>query len=198
MKGNLKMSEMNAIEKIDYPASLFKRGIAYIIDCVISVIPIWVVCAIILGQFPLEPLALAPAPVWGIFTVYKMPAEVDKALNIIDNGDGTSYEVVENVSFSATSIRICSVLALVFYVLYTTFCTYLYGKTVGKKLMGIEVVHTGPLKPSIWTLLRETLGKVILNTTLIVPIVSIITILVTPRHRAIHDFISKTYVVETL
>lgn len=198
MKGNEKMSEMNAIEKASYPASILKRGLAYIIDCVISVIPIWVICGLMLSQVPMEPLILSPAPVWGMLTIYKMPTEVDKALNTITNEDGTYYEVPQNVSFSATSIRICTVLSMVFYVLYTTFCTYLYGKTVGKKLMNIEVVHTGPLKPGIWSLLREAFGKILLNTTLIVPVVSIITVLVTPSHKAIHDFIGRTTVVETL
>lgn len=197
-KGINKMSDLSNIEKVDFPASLLRRGIAYIIDCLFSTLPMMLIFAMVLGKFPMEPIVLSPAPIWGMFTVYDMPLEVDDELNTIENEDGSEFEMPRNVSFGATSIRICSVLSLVFYVLYTTLCTYLYGKTVGKKLMGIEVVHTGPMKPVFWCLLRETFGKTILNTTLIVPVVSIIMVLVTPKHRAIHDYIGSTTVVETL
>lgn len=197
-KGINKMSDITNIEKTAFPASLLRRGVAYIIDCLFSTVPMMLIFAMVLGQFPMEPIALSPVPVWGMFTVYDMPLEVDDELNTIDNEDGSEYEMPRNVSFGATSIRIVSVLSLAFYVLYTTLCTYLYGKTVGKKLMGIEVIHTGPMKPVFWCLLRETFGKIILNTTLIIPVVSIITILVTPNHKAIHDYIGSTMVVETL
>ncbi len=192
------MSDLSNIEKADFPASLLRRGLAFIIDCLFSVLPIMIIYALVLGTFPIEPIALSPAPVWGMLTVYEMPSEVDHELNIIENEDGSSYEMPQNVSFAATSIRICSVLSLGFYVLYTTLCTYLYGKTVGKKLMGIEVTYFGEFKPIFWCLLREAFGKVILNTTIIVPLVSIIMVLFTPKHRAIHDYIGNTMVVETL
>lgn len=192
------MSELTNIEKNDFPASILRRAFAFIIDCIISFIPIFVICAFVLKSFPADALLLSPAPVWGMFTIYDVPLEVDKELNTIKNDDGTSYEVQRNVSFSATSVRICSVLSLAFYVLYSSLCTYLYGKTVGKKLMGIEVAYLGNLNPVFWTLLRETLGKAILNTTLIVPVISFIMVLFTPSHRAIHDYIGNTMVVETL
>jgi len=191
------MSELSNIEKADFPASILRRGLAFIIDCLFSVLPVMVIYIMVLEQFPLDPIILSPTPVWGMVTIYDMPMEVDKKLNIIENDDGSHYEVPQNVSFSATSIRICSVLALVFYVLYTSFCTYLYGKTVGKKLMGIEVTYFGNFKPVYWCLLREAFGKVILNTTLIVPLISIVMVLFTPKHKAIHDYIGNTMVVDS-
>lgn len=196
-KGTNIMSDTTKFEKTDFPASLLRRGIAYIIDCLFSTLPIMLIYTIILGQFPMAPMVLSPAPVWGMFTVYDLPLEVDDELNTIENEDGTEFEVPRNVSFGATCIRIFSVLSLAFYILYTTLCTYLYGKTVGKKLMGIEVIHTGPMKPIFWCLLRETFGKVILNTTIIVPVISIIIVLVTPKHKAIHDYIGSTMVVDS-
>ena len=190
------MSENNNIEKLEFPASLIKRGIAFLIDCLIAVIPVVLISFIILQEIPKEAIITSPAPILGLADIYDVPFAVSDALNIIDNGDGTSYEVPRNVSFTATAIRMATWFSLVFYVLYTTFCTYLFDKTVGKRLMNLEVVHCGNKKTIVWCLLRETLGKIILNTTLIVPIISVVMALCTKKHRTVHDIISNTMVVE--
>ncbi len=192
--GKLTMSEN--LSKLEYPASLIKRGLAFLIDCVIAVIPVVVISMFILTKIPTESIIMSPAPVLGLTSIYNMPFEVSKQLNIIENEDGTTYEVPRNVSVTATAIRMASWLAIVFYVLYTTFCTYLFNKTIGKRLMHLEVVHCGERKTIIWCILRETLGKIILNTTFIVPIISVVMALCTQNHRTIHDMIGDTVVVE--
>ena len=51
-------------------------------------------------------------------------------------------------------------------------------------------------KFGITILLREGVGKILLNSIPIIPVISIFTILFTPSHKAIHDYIGKTRVLE--
>ncbi|MBP3338617.1 MAG: RDD family protein [Lachnospiraceae bacterium] len=191
------MSNEKNFDKTDCPASFVRRVLAFLIDCFISALPVVVICIFVLNTFPKDVMVLSPAPVWGTLTIYKMPALVDDALNTIELDDGSTYDVPQNVSFSATCIRIFSYLSIVFYLLYTTLCTYMYGKTIGKKIMRIEVYQLGKYKESLWSILRETIGKTLLNTTIIVPLISIVLILFTDKHRGIHDYLANTMVVES-
>ena len=75
-------------------------------------------------------------------------------------------------------------------------CVYLFdGMTAGKYLMGIQVAGRSGRCSAKNILLRELLGKVVLNSTIIIPLISFIMMLVTPRHYTIHDLIGQTRVV---
>ena len=67
------MSEINELSKSDFPASFVKRGAAFLIDCVISVIPVLAIYLVLLHEFPIEPLVLSPAPIVGTITILDMP-----------------------------------------------------------------------------------------------------------------------------
>lgn len=192
-------------------ANLFKRGIAYILDCIISVFPALVVMFIFTGNLWHNSIPLTPFPVTGaVVLALDLPADVNRALNTEDgiylfhskeqNDDNLVKAKREeyNVSLTATACRMLSVLCVLFYAGYTTLCTVLYdGKTIGKKLMGIRVVPRESV-PKPWKplLLREGLGKAVLNSLGIPVLISIITVLVTKEHLALHDMIGKTKVIE--
>ena len=85
----------------------------------------------------------------------------------------------------------------VFYVLasfaYFLVPVALYGQTLGKRLMGIQVVDTRGRPPG-WkgALLREVLGKFLSNLTLSV---GYLMVLGHPERRALHDLVAGTWVV---
>lgn len=187
---------MNEFEKTDFPASIIKRGLAFIVDAVVASLPVMVLFVLFAGMVMYIPVASYPAPAFGFISTFELPDYVEDSLNSIENDDGSSYQV-KNVSFSATSMRIITYLSMVFYLVYSAACTYLFeGKTVGKRLMNIQVVHTGDIKPEIWCVIREFLMKTVLYSIPVFPIVSLVMIFVTPKHYALHDLLTKTMVTE--
>jgi uncharacterized RDD family membrane protein YckC len=73
----------------------------------------------------------------------------------------------------------------------------LRGQTIGKRLMRIKVRRsdTDPVtRGRIFS--RELLGKILINSIPIVPFISIFTILLTKEHKALHDMLADTIVVE--
>ena len=114
------------------------------------------------------------------------------------------------MSFGASVCRFLSVFVIVFYVFYSTFCAYIFdGKTVGKKIMGLRMILRDPgeepeeeEKKKEWQkkndmniFKREVLGKVLLNSIPISPVISFFTMLFTKDRLTLHDMIGKTIVV---
>ena len=115
---------MNNINKTDFPGNIIKRGIAFVIDAVISFIPVLVIYIIFAHQTNFLPLVFTPCPVVGTVTMYDLPMQVNHQLNTIsDSSDDSSFELKHNVSFGATSVRIITILSMAFYVFYSAFCT---------------------------------------------------------------------------
>ncbi len=182
--------------KILLKAPAYKRAIAFLIDAVMAFLPALVMYIIFTGAYTGYTPAFYPAPIIGAVSMIDLPIEVNDSVNTIktDLGGTTTQH---NVSLYATGMRALSVLVIVMYMGYAAFCTILYdGRTIGKKFMKIRVVSDDGKNFNKSILLRELLGKVLINSTVIVPVISIITILVTKDGKAIHDYIGKTRVIE--
>ena len=149
----------------------------------------------------------------GAVSMYDLPAEVNEKLNTFENEDGETTHYEYNVSFSATVCRVLSVFCIVFYVGYSTFCAYIFdGKTVGKKMMKLRMIvcdagqepeaeeekKEWEKKNNKHIFVREVLGKVILNSIPVIPVISIFTMIFTKKRLALHDMIGKTRVVEEI
>lgn len=96
-----------------------------------------------------------------------------------------------------STAEIAAILYLVFYTLvpfaYLVVPTALYGQTLGKRLMNIQVVNaTG--QPPGWggALLREVLGKFLSGLPLLA---GYLMVLGHPERRALHDLVARTWVV---
>ena len=176
------------------PANPIKRAVAFLMDMIVAYIP---------ANAP----AFYASPIIGSLSLLQIPGEVDTYMNnLVDASDSTTTAqlkekqdtTVRNVSFLATSCRILSIFVILFYVGYGACCTYLFdGITVGKYFMHLKVVPEDEnRKFGITILLREGVGKILLNSIPIIPVISIFTILFTPSHKAIHDYIGKTRVLE--
>jgi len=182
-----------------FTAPLIRRLIAFVIDAVAAFFPAFAITLIVL-QTPISPHLLAPvlyvAPIEGTITLIDLPLEVNQMLNdslpdVVDYG----ATEIRNVSTMSTFLRILSVFSVLFYIGYGTVATLLFdGITAGKYCMGIQTIYVRGGKPTVGILLRELLGKVVLNS-LGLFVVSIITMIVTPKHYAVHDFIGGTRVV---
>jgi len=197
-------------DRLNFSANILKRFVAFIMDGIIAFLPAFIMIFIFTGNVTHKAPLFYPCPLIGGTTLaITLPVEVNDALNTengiyLFNGNSSdqSTQGVQrnyyNVSFWATSLRIISVLCVVFYIGYAAFCTVLYdGKTVGKKLMGIRVIHLDKQQKLTKALIiREVIGKIVVNSIPIVPVISIFTILFTPKHQAIHDIIAKTQAVE--
>lgn len=92
-----------------------------------------------------------------------------------------------------------AVFSLAFYILYQPVCLLLLnGRTVGKLLMGIKVVHQdGSRLKFTDAIAREIVGKsIISNITLgLAPAVSFIWAVLSKEHKTVHDTIGDTRVV---
>ncbi len=188
---------MGSYNEKEFLAPFWKRSIAFIIDSLIAFIPALAIMLIFsFNQVYTVPLTY-PSPLAGVYLIKDMPSEMDDYLNTFENEDGSTY-TTRNVSLSASFFRSMTFLSVAFFALYATFCTVIFeGMTVGKRLLRIKVVCTEQsLKLSKTLIIREFLGKVLLNSLPIIPIISIFTVIFTSKHLAIHDMISKTKVIE--
>lgn len=183
-------------------AGLSRRIVAFLIDTIIASLPAFTIALVYASLVNFSAPYLYASPVIGTYTLYTLPGEVNEKLNtkIIENSVGgntiTTKKTIHNATFYATMIRTLSYVSILFYIGYSAFCTLMYdGKTVGKHLMHLCVIDSNGTNMTKPLLIREIVGKVILNSIPIVPLLSVITILVTPKHLAIHDIIGKTSVV---
>jgi len=185
------------------------RLCAYVIDAIISVLPILIVTFFIAGSFILSYMMFltCPSPLPGVsvylgysaYTVEPSPGVIktyvireDNPAKIVDKIDS------EYGARSRLFRSLLVALSLVFYLLYSLVCSLLLkGQTIGKKLMHIQVrrSNTGPATRGT-IFYREFLGKIILNSIPIIPLISLFTILFTKEHKALHDMLADTIVVE--
>lgn len=181
-------------------APFFKRVGAFLIDAVVAFIPALAMYLIFTGSYTGWTPIWYESPVIAGVTMYDLPIEVNEKVNTFENKDGGTYQEY-NVSFPATICRVMSVVAIAFYIGYSTFCAYIFdGKTIGKKIFGLRMIPTAeePKKRNIQIFLREVVGKILLNSIPVIPVISVFTILFTKDGKAIHDMIGKTRVVEEI
>ena len=192
------------------PAPVLKRIGAFLIDAIVAFIPALTMYVIFTGGYSGWTPIWYESPGIAAVTMYDLPGEVHEALNTFENNDGSTYEEY-NVSFGASVCRVMSVLVIAFYVFYSTFCAYIFdGKTVGKKLMGLRMVRKDPgtepkqeeekkkwQKKNAWGIFRrEVLGKVLLNSIPVFPVVSFFLMLFTKNRMTLHDMMGQTCVIE--
>jgi len=209
---NVKESRQPEVDK--HITSPGQRLCAYIIDAIIAIIPAMVVSFVAgAAMLPFLLFITYPSPAAGTsaylgYSSYSyMVSEQHPTYSYKVTGTNNVEEISEKAIREALnkqhktvspSVSIMAILGLAFYLLYSTVCTLvLGGQTIGKKIMHIRVQHTNERKPTIGTFLcRELLGKVIINSIPVFPLISVLTILFTKEHKALHDMLSDTIVVE--
>lgn len=198
------------VKTIQRKAPVIKRVAAFLIDAVVAIIPALAMYLLFAGSFDSWAPLYYESPIIGAVSMCDLPVVVDEALNTMENPDGSTYTDY-NVSFGATSCRIISVLSIAFYVFYSTFCAYIFdGKTVGKKIMKLcMIVPVDEEEPEdeeqkkeynkkiyIRIFIREVLGKVVLNSIPIFPVISVVTMIFTKDRLTLHDMMGRTKVIE--
>lgn len=191
-------------------ASVLKRTAAFLIDAVVAFIPALVMYIAFTGSYSGWTPVWYESPAIAAVTMYDLPGEVNEKLNTFENDDGSTHEEY-NVSFGASVCRLMSVFVIVFYVFYSTFCAYIFdGKTVGKKVMGLRMIlrdageepeeenekKEWKKKNNIRIFVREVLGKVLLNSIPVFPVISFFTMIFTKDRLTLHDMMGKTCVIE--
>lgn len=191
-------------------APILKRIAAFLIDAVTAFIPALAMYIVFTGGYAGWTPIWYESPVIAAVTMIDLPPQVNEQLNTFDNEDGSTHKEY-NVSFSATVCRVMSVLSIVFYVFYSTFCAYIFdGQTVGKRLMRLRILIRGQTdmpeekeemqewkkKNDKCIFVREVLGKVLLNSIPIFPVISFFTMIFTKDRLTLHDMIGKTCVME--
>lgn len=176
-------------------APFVKRGIAFVIDAAMAFLPALVVYILFTGGYKGYTPLYYPAPLIGAVSMVDLPVAVNEKVSNVTTDEGGTISKT-NYSMTATGARLLSVVVIVMYVGYGTFCTIVYdGKTIGKKLMKLKVVTEDDGKMTKAFLLRELLGKVIVNSTVIVPVVSVFMVIFGKNKKAVHDYIGKTRVI---
>lgn len=176
-------------------APFVKRGIAFVIDAAMAFLPALVVYILFTGGFKGYTPLYYPAPLIGAVSMVDLPVVVNEKVSNVTTDEGGTISRT-NYSMAATGSRMLSVAVIIMYVGYGTFCTVVYdGKTIGKKLMKLKVIPEDDGKMTKAFLLRELLGKVVVNSTVVVPAVSLIMVLFSGNKKAVHDYIGKTRVV---
>ncbi len=204
---------MSKEERVYFPANVFRRIVSFAIDALIASLPCLVVLFLATGSLADSWLAIVyPFPIEGtvLWAMEVPPAVEDRVTtetvgtdiegNAVE-GVALSTKKVPNVSLEATFCRLVGLLSVVWFLIYTPMCSAMYGRTVGKKAMGL-FLQSNDKKiqgKKAWTkqiLLREIVGKVLLSSTGILPVLSIFTMIFTKKHLAIHDMIFKTMIRE--
>ena len=207
------MEKKEAEEKVvitQVKAPILKRVAAFLIDAVVAFIPARAMYIVFTGTYSGWTPIWYESPVIAAVTMIDLPPQVNESLNTFDNGDGSTH-MEYNVSFSATVCRVVYVVAIIFYVFYSTFCAYIFdGQTVGKRLMNLRMVLRASgdepedeeekkewmKKNNKHIFVREVLGKILLNSIPVFPIISFFTMIFTKDRLTIHDMIGSTHVVE--
>ena len=196
-----------------------RRICAFIIDAAVAVVPILLVSIIAIRTLSLPYIMFLayPSPGSGasIFIGYSAFAAftVEKSDSVVETytyrlGPDGQEEVLERKetvpgdkgkdTLPGSYVFVSAVIALVFYLLYPFACTVLFkGQTLGKRLMGIRLrrSNSSGVRP-MDIFIREFLGKTIINSIPIVPIISFFTMLFTREHKALHDMLADTIVAD--
>lgn len=183
------------MEKEHKNASFIKRGIAFVIDALMAFLPALIVYILFTGTYSGYTPLFYPTPLIGAVSMVDLPVVVNEKVSHVTSDEGGTISNT-NYSMPATASRMLSVAVIIIYVGYSAFCTAMYdGRTIGKKFMRLRVIPEDDEKPLKAYLLRELLGKVVINSTIIVPVISIVMAAVAPKRKTIHDYIGKTRVI---
>lgn len=184
-----------------------RRLCAYALDAVIAVIPA-LILSLVIGTIALPYLLFItyPSPAAGAsaylgYSAYESYSTYEVTSNSEIEGNGGrafSQEIWKDGRKPGLSISISAVFGLLFYLFYSLGCTLLLrGQTIGKKFLHIKVKHSNTEPATRGAILcREFIGKLILNSIPIVPLISFFTILFTKEHRALHDMLAGTIVID--
>ncbi|BBI30801.1 RDD family protein [Cohnella abietis] len=187
-----------------------RRICAYLIDAVIAVIPM-LLLSIFIGAYSLPYFLIAayPSPANGVLATQALmiyttsdstsSVAISSRTESVDNENGVRTVVEEqrkNAKHPMPARSILAIMCLVFYVFYSLICTLLFkGQTIGKKLMHIQIRYSSTEPTTTKAIFyREFLGKTLLNSIPILPLISIFTILFTKEHKALHDMLADTIV----
>lgn len=185
-----------------------RRLCAFLIDAAIAVLPMFVVTGVI-GSAMLSFLLLIeyPSPLIGTLTSMSYASyttiQEDVVIDINNNSYIAPSKYRENAirraynGPSPLSIAF-AVFGIGFYMLYSLTSSLIFrGQTIGKRLMHIKVMHSNKESAKRSNIfIREFLGKILINSIPIIPLVSLFTILFTREHKALHDLLADTIVVE--
>jgi uncharacterized membrane protein len=194
------------------PAVPGRRMAAWLLDAVIATLPVMLISLLVLKSIflPYYMVLFYPSPAAATLLYLGVSSYGDLTLTSETNAEytyvtrvdknGEHMQTYTSVNADGGLIRKwragLGVLALVFYLLYPLICTLLLkGQTIGKKIMGIRVRRTDCTpagRESIFS--RELLGKLLLNSIPFVPLISLLTILLTKEHKALHDMVADTIV----
>jgi len=175
-----------AIQLDKHIAQPWRRLSAYLIDAIIAALPLFVL-EILLNNIiaSIGALMAYPAPGIALYVSIAAAAYTDFSTT---SGNAVYY----NRDF------IASVVCIIFYMLYSLIFTLIFkGQTIGKKLMSIRVCSSDTSNATFGRIFtREFVGKVLLNSIPLLPIISLFTLILTKEHKTLHDMLADTIVVE--
>jgi serine/threonine protein kinase len=95
------------------------------------------------------------------------------------------------IDFALLVAIVPSPAALPLWIVYDALCTAIFGRTIGKWILGLQVVRTDFRKARLGPAICRTLGKIFLE----IPFLFFLLIPFTPNKRGIHDFLADTRVI---
>lgn len=178
-----------------------KRLCAFLIDSIIASIPSFIVTLIIgTAVVPFIFMILfysTPALSLSVYTASASFSQDESYATITDaKGQVVKTQIEHSGNKPASSLIYIGIAGIIFYLFYALLSTWLLkGQTLGKKLMCIKVRSSMTDPVSKGTIFyREFLGKVLINSIPLVPLISIFTVLFTKEHKALHDMLADTIV----
>lgn len=181
-----------------------RRLFAYIIDAFVAVLPALILSYVINSDrtLPILMFVLISSP-FVIVPVYLSPYNKYFIYNILNFNTTYVYRVdmadrLRIIAPGSTIWYSLVIFGLVFYLLYSTLSTILFkGQTLGKRIMRIKVKRSNTNRATAGVIFnREILGKLLINSIPIVPIISLLTILLTKENKALHDMLADTIVTD--
>lgn len=202
-----------------------KRLFAFLIDSVIAVVPVLVLAFFVGKLFAVTPLLSVsyPSPLIGTVIYSSYPVYSSTSIDVIkltespapmkqhvgfDRNDrtGSPSAVIDNRPSPVDSTRdpinptlsFMAAVCIGFYLLYAFVCTlWLKGQTVGKKVMNIYVRKSDTDSVKSGTIIvREIVGKILLNSIPVIPLISLFTMIFTRDRKTLHDMLSDTVVAD--
>lgn len=198
-----------------------RRLFAYFIDAFIAVLPATILSLVFTANIvlPSMMLVMTPSPLAGSSVYLAYSAYTELSVNSFEestieesNVEESNADVISKYVYRVGTDEMRStptapggtltttfiISGLAFYLLYSTLCTILFkGQTLGKKIARIKVKRSNTdiaTSGAIFT--REFLGKLLINSIPIVPIISLLTILLTKDNKALHDMLADTIVTD--
>jgi Predicted membrane protein len=202
-----------------------KRLFAFLIDSVIAVVPALVLAFFAGKLFAVTPLLTIayPSPLIGTVIYSSYPVYTSTSIDVFeltespapmkqhvgsDRNDriGSPSAVIDNRLSPVDSTRdpinpalsFIAAVCIGFYLLYAFVCTlWLKGQTVGKKVMNIYVRKSDTDSVKSGTIIvREVVGKILMNSIPVIPLISLFTMILTRDRKTLHDMLSDTVVAD--